>query len=353
VINLPALRGYLLEEVLAWLLKTSGYELLAVGDDSPDVLDQTSHGLVVRGRGAWHQADALGEFRHVPPFSLPVRLFLEAKFTRAKVGLGVVRNGHGVVHDVNENVVSSPRSAAGGPYRPRTRYRYNYAIFATRGFSREAQEYALAHQISLIDLSMPSFQPLRTLVETTVMEVHAGLDGTWPGQPPLVHTLREIFRGALEGVSATDSLLPDRAARPLQAMAETLRSRTGLGLVLAFPPAPFVLGLVPDDVSAFERYALRYPTHTVRLRRTDRRGAHPTWVVHPAQRPEAYAMAFGLPEQVEAWILDQDESVRSRTRWVKNRLLSAMTIYWLGDDHAHTFHLRYEPGELREGRTAR
>lgn len=68
VINLPALRGYLLEEVLAWLLKTSGYELLAVGDDSPDVLGQTNHGLVVRGRGAWHQADALGEFRHVPPF---------------------------------------------------------------------------------------------------------------------------------------------------------------------------------------------------------------------------------------------------------------------------------------------
>jgi hypothetical protein len=220
----------------------------------------------------------------------------------------------------------------------------------TRGFSRDAQEYALARQISLIDLSMLAFQPLRTLVETTADQARAGLEETWSGSTPLVHALRETVRRALEGSSEGVGSLPWSAAWPLQAMAEALRGRTGRGLVLAFPPAPFVLGLVPDDVSAFERYSLRHPTHAVRLRRTDRSGAHSTWVVHPVEQPDASTMTFGLPEQVEAWILDQDETVRSRTRWVKSRLLSTMTIYWLGDDHAHTFSLRYEPWELREGR---
>ncbi|WP_254407162.1 restriction endonuclease [Streptomyces sp. GMY02] len=56
------------------------------------------------------------------------------------------------MHDVNENVITSIRGV--GPSRPRTRYRYSYAIFSTSGFSRDAQEYALALQISLVDLSI-------------------------------------------------------------------------------------------------------------------------------------------------------------------------------------------------------
>ncbi|MEU7357513.1 MULTISPECIES: hypothetical protein [Streptomyces] len=136
------LRGYLLEEVVAWLLRSSGYELLSAADDKETnpahrVLEQRPSGLAVRGRGAWHQADALGEFRYVPPFSLPVRLFVEAKFTGRNVRLPTVRNGHGVVHDVNENMVTSVHGTE--PSRPRPRYHYSYAVFSTAGFNREAQ----------------------------------------------------------------------------------------------------------------------------------------------------------------------------------------------------------------------
>ncbi|ELS55817.1 hypothetical protein STVIR_3162 [Streptomyces viridochromogenes Tue57] len=77
------MRGYLLEEVLAWLLRSSGFEVLTADDDKDKepwkVLKEDKNGLLVRGRGAWHQVDALGQFRYVPPFSLPVRLFVEAK----------------------------------------------------------------------------------------------------------------------------------------------------------------------------------------------------------------------------------------------------------------------------------
>lgn len=140
-----ALRGYLLEEALALLLRGSGYRLLTDATGEPELI---AHGqeLLVRGRGAAHQVDVLGELLFTPAFSLPIRLFLEAKFA-GRMGLAVVRNAHGVVFDVNENYV--PRAAG---KRPERRYRYTYALFSTGGFTADAQQYAIAHQISLIDL---------------------------------------------------------------------------------------------------------------------------------------------------------------------------------------------------------
>jgi hypothetical protein len=71
----------------------------------PEALDWKRGALVVRGRGADHQADVLGNFALTPAFSLPIRMFLEAKSYSASCGLPIVRNAHGVIHDVNENFV--------------------------------------------------------------------------------------------------------------------------------------------------------------------------------------------------------------------------------------------------------
>jgi hypothetical protein len=84
----------------------------------------------------------LGEFAFTPAFSLPIWLFLEAKFTRTSCRLPVVRSAHRVIHDINENFVQSGKS------RARRRYQYAYALFSASGFTREAQDFALAHQIS-------------------------------------------------------------------------------------------------------------------------------------------------------------------------------------------------------------
>jgi hypothetical protein len=351
VITEAALRGYLLEEVLAWLLRSSGYEVLTAQDDQDKkpwkVLEERNHGLVVRGRGAWHQADTLGQFRYVPPFSLPVRLFVEAKFTRNRVRLPTVRNGHGVVHDVNENVMTTV-AVANGPRRPRTRYRYSYAIFSTSGFSRDAQEFALAHQISLVDLSMPDFAQLRTIVADTAEAVHAAMDAMTAAERPKTHEIRNFLRPLLLDLPTGPATTQPSVTAPLEALANSLTSRSTLGLILAFPAAPFVLGLASDNLYAFVDYARIHPTHAVRLQRLPHSAApHPVWQIRPQAEPDAYTLTFGLPEQVEAWIIDQDAGTPSRTRWVKQSMLSAMTVYWMDGDHAHTFQLRYEPAALR------
>lgn len=350
VIGKGPLRGYLLEEVLAWLLRSSGFEVLTHRDDQNKepwkVLKEDKNGLLVRGRGAWHQVDALGQFRYVPPFSLPVRLFVEAKYlTSTRVGLPTVRNGHGVIHDVNEGETTT--LTALGPRRPRTRYRYNYAIFSTSGFSKEAQDYALAHQISLIDLSAPDFAKLRDLVKSTADTVHAALEATLAAQRPKMHEIRAYLRGPLLDMYADDVHLPGMFREPLDDLAQALHSRSKLGLVLAFPAAPFVLGLASENLYGFVNYARKHPTHAVRLRRINQAASHPVWELRSAEHPDAYALRFGLPERVEAWIVEQDEGMPSRTRYVKRSMLSTMTLYWMDGEHAQTFQLRYEPGELR------
>lgn len=116
------LRGYLLEEALAWLLRNSGYELLTDKDQDPEALDWDRGALVVHGRGADHQVDVLGNFALTPAFSLPIRMFLEAKYYSTPCSLPVVRSAHGVIHDVNKNFVHPAGS------RPRRRYQYVYAL---------------------------------------------------------------------------------------------------------------------------------------------------------------------------------------------------------------------------------
>nr|PPQ62730.1 hypothetical protein C5F59_39390 [Streptomyces sp. QL37] len=312
------------------------------------VLEERNHGLVVRGRGAWHQADTLGQFRYVPPFSLPVRLFVEAKFTQSKVKLSTIRNGHGVMHDVNENVITTVTTSS-GPRRPRTRYRYSYAIFSTSGFTQDAQEFALAHQISLVDLSVPDFKKLRDLVSETAKDVHAAMKALPAAELPAINEIRNYLRRPLLDLWDEPVASDPSVTTPLDVLADSLQSRSTLGLILAFPAAPFVLGLASDDLYAFVNYALEQPTHHVRLRRLRQSAPHRVWEIRPLDAPDAYTLTFGLPEQIEAWILNQNAGAPSRTRWVKESILSAMTVYWMNGDHAHTFQLRYEAAELLQG----
>lgn len=167
MISEAALKGYLLEEALAWVLHGSGYRLLVHKSQDPGELEDGRNGLCVKGRGAEHQVDVLGEFVVTPSFSLPIRLFLEAKFCRQACQLHVVRNAHGVIHDINENFgLTSTRSR-------RKRYRYEYALFSTSGFTKEARDFATAQLISLVDLSGGSFVWLRESIEIAAEDLFA------------------------------------------------------------------------------------------------------------------------------------------------------------------------------------
>jgi hypothetical protein len=319
-VSTPAqLGGYLLEEALAWLLRNSGYRLLVDHSQDPDELVLNGNGLCMKGRGAEHQVDVLGEFAFTPAFSLPIRLFLEAKFTRQKTDLPVVRNAHGVIHDINENFVHGPGQ------RLRKRFRYVYAIFSAKGFTQNAQDFALAQQISLVDLSGASFGWLRDAIEAAA----STLDGlqeqygirsfpvSWMrGQPRrLLGTLPmptelDIFP-RLPGTKAY--LFADSAYPVLNRLALTLRERTGTELLMGFPAAPFVLPLAVDDVTRFLDYASVRPDHKIRLRWAGQ-GTEAEWRVSPAEQQDAvdreleeYQLAFNLPDHLESWISEYEE----------------------------------------------
>lgn len=104
MISVSSLRGYVLEELLAALLQASGYDLLVDASQDPAALAMAGNGLRIRGRGADHQVDVLGQLRIRVPFMHRLRLFVEAKYRSDPVGLADVRNALGVINDETSTI---------------------------------------------------------------------------------------------------------------------------------------------------------------------------------------------------------------------------------------------------------
>ncbi|GAA2274665.1 hypothetical protein GCM10010430_70830 [Kitasatospora cystarginea] len=351
------LQGYLLEEALSWLLRNSGYSLLTEVRHDPEELTIGYGGaLCVRGRSARHQVDVLGEFAFTPAFSLPVRMFLEAKFKNRPCDLAVVRNAHGVLHDVNQNFavggMSNPGEGAGAG-RPRRRYQYVYALFSTSGFTSDAQRYAIAHQISLVDLSGPSFARLLTVIERTADELLALATKHVLDKLPLTD-VRARLRYELGTASVPpdkDFALPVRDALidVIMRFTTALTAHTSTELLLGFPAAPFILPLATSDAGAFLQHAESHPAHHVRIQR---RGHHTDaeWTVTPLDNTGAYELAFKLPPHVEQWISEIEESERARAVKIKRDFFSAITIYRdRPAGGATTYQLLYDRAAMANG----
>lgn len=262
VVSTPALRGYVLEEMLAALLKSSGYDLIVDEKQDPDALVISGNGLRIHGRGADHQVDVLGQLRIRIPFMHRLRLFLEAKYREAPTGLSDLRNALGVINDVNEYY--SANGTGVGSRGPR--YQYRYALFSASGFTANAQRYAITHQISLIDLSGPEFSWILGLVDRFTAQFQ-GLSDRDPEAPYPVARIREILRRALgtwpdpeggregtfadaaefamSGSDAGSTRLPwGDVARIASEAAEAVDEGR---LYLAFTDAPFILLLQADE----------------------------------------------------------------------------------------------------------
>ncbi|WP_405735150.1 restriction endonuclease [Streptomyces sp. NBC_01537] len=342
-----ALRGYLLEESLAWLLRFSGYRLLVHEDQDPVELVTQGETLRVRGRGALHQVDVLGEFVFTPAFSMPVRLFLEAKFYKDPCGLEIVRNAHGVVHDVNENFMTHAGT------RPRQRYQYSYALFSANGFTADAQRYALAHQISLVDLSGASLSWLVGAISSTAWMLYEAQKHLAESEPFPVTWMRAELRKALETspvnllpqATVTEGKFKQVAGAAIVQFVAVLRQRSDSELLLGFPSAPFILPLVADDHRRFLAYAEEKPDHAVRIRRRGAGGAA-EWTLSPLSAAAAYELTFKLPEHVEGWISDVAGKERRRTLEVKEQFLSTITIYRMNGGGVRAYQLRYEASSL-------
>lgn len=149
--KIESIRGLVLEEIILHLLQMVGYRLVEPPEDGNTRSGKA--GTEVRGRGAWHQIDVYAAFDHTPAFVYPLRMLMEAKCYKKsnKVGVETVRNAVGVLKDIAENYFSYS-SASGSSDLDLKMQRFNFvsAIFSASGFSKPAQEYAIAHQIFLI-----------------------------------------------------------------------------------------------------------------------------------------------------------------------------------------------------------
>ncbi len=146
--TISQIRGMLLEEAVLYLLRTSGYTpVLSAGSD-PTLYNGHS-GLEVFGRGGKHQIDAIADPIISLPFSNSSRLLVEAKcFSGGRpVGLHIIRNTVGVLKDVSEFWVPPNDPNRLLTIRP---YHYQFAIFSASGYSIDAERYAFAHDIYLI-----------------------------------------------------------------------------------------------------------------------------------------------------------------------------------------------------------
>ncbi|WP_437557360.1 hypothetical protein [Acidithiobacillus sulfuriphilus] len=161
--NIAQIRGALLEEAVLFLLKNIDYEPYDQTLLSPNQLQymRAGHsGLEIRGRGTWHQLDAFALWKHSPAFMYPLHIIVEAKCyaPNSPVCVDVPRNIVGVLKDISENYFSyeQKENHFHGP-----RYNYAAAIFSTSGFTKGAVEYAVAHQVFLIQYeNVPVIQPL-------------------------------------------------------------------------------------------------------------------------------------------------------------------------------------------------
>lgn len=170
--TIPQIRGALLEEAILFLLDKAGYKTVEVSPSAVG-LKHGHSGLEVEGRGAWHQIDALVTPTYSLPFTHPIRLMIEAKcYKKHKIDIKTVRNTIGVQKDISENYFTLKQSSKSTSHIQIPRYNYLSAIFSTSGFTRGAFNYALAHQVFLIQYKdVPIIQPLIDVIRE-LDEIH-------------------------------------------------------------------------------------------------------------------------------------------------------------------------------------
>jgi hypothetical protein len=348
-----ALAGYLLEELIAKLVQNAGYRLLTNQWQDPNDLSTNRSGdLLVKGRGANHQVDVLGEFTVVPPFSQPLRLFVEAKATKPAIGLPIIRNAVGTITDVNEAWMINYSTN-------RVRRHYRYALFSTGGFTLPAQEYALAHQISLIDLSGPEWSDLRDIAREGAEEVLALNRGRVKAIP--LRNVREALRDALHtgtDFSPQNGPLDEDLLLVAEILNQRLEEAIG-GALLAFPVGQQVLLARPDNLNLFLERATRDPEHQVRMtvEREQSKTRARTWVVRPISNYQnSYTLRLTLPAAIEAQALAESDR-RSQVMSAKSELGGQLDIFWDPrpfDNSAfpgpRLFRLLFAGRELRERR---
>lgn len=348
-ISVESLRGYLLEETLAYLIRTTGYKLLV--DQSQDSLELVNrgNGLRVKGRGGEHQVDVLGELQWIPAFTFPLRLFVEAKYRNGKTGIDAVRNAVAVLLDVNEKYAGTIETEYGQTLMQTQSilpkyYRYVYALFSASGFSKDAIKMALAHQISLIDLRGNEFNALRTVIGDVA---DACVERRVEYRGRFVKRIREMIRNELETwpyeVPITDENINE--IYPLRQIIQPLidSAREYGELFVAMTKGPFMLVMKADNPNRFTNYVWQHPRHKVTITWSKYLNDSLTWLIKPVQDQQAYTLSFSIPEILGEWIFGESERARKNALHVKKEYFSEITIYRQIGGVDYLYRLEYDP----------
>ena len=365
-ISKDTLRGYILEEVLAYLIRNTGYRLLVDASQDTQELDSRPNGLVVRGRGAVHQVDVLGELAWIPAFTYPLRLFVEAKFRNARTGIPEVRNLVATLLDVNQNNFPQPVRAGGGTPQLRPKYYYTGAIFSTSGFSGPAMDMALAHNVSLIDLGTPEFAALLAAInqvtdaimatfasdetkaeaEDDTLVIAQPSEGALP-RGRFVLALRSALRSRLETLTARmrddvyglSADIEPTLNPAVQAAFEMRELFVGMGR------GPYMLVMKADDPEAFLRFAREQPAHRVHISWSRAEDNARTWHIVPSHSNQAYRLSFRLPRPIYEWIFSS-ENVRRAALDAKQQFFSTIHIYHRESNRDLLVRLEFNPREI-------
>jgi len=352
-ISPASLAGYILEEVLAYLVRTTGYDLLVDPTQDPIALTKGPNGLQVRGRGGDHQVDVLGQLRWVPTFTFPLRLFIEAKFRRNPMGIPVVRNAIGAVLDINQfNQIGR------GQVSLSPRYYYAYAIFSTSGFADPAQDMALAHQISLIDLSGNEYSQLLTRIFQTAKDLSAAWsNGSEHGRSRSVQSIRDVLRRDLGTLPSDVGEVTDASRDPelSSLLSPVVSSCKEVGeLFVAMPNGPYMLLLKARNPANFLQFCMKYPRHKVRIQLGDAFGPSSPWTITPMRTnpdDETYELSFMIPSRISQWIFEgsTNRDPRSIARSVKKTLLSNISVIRHEEQQDYLFQLEWDSDSLLRG----
>lgn len=293
-------KGYLLELVLAKLLKVNGYDLVIT--TSTDIV-QRGNGLNVKGRGGYHQFDSLGTFRITPPFVYPIRLFLEAKFYAAtyKVGIDRVRMGVGILQDVNTNYSTVHMTSV---ELELPKYNYNYAIFSTSGFTDDAQRMAIAHKIYLMDLSSGCYSWIKDFINQIVdrlFNLHS-VNGESIGKD-IVNDFKEKFTtwiGNLNDYSLNNWIDIDYQDSVISEFKHRLEVVDSI--YIASTKSSQIIALIPDNDDKFRESLRRNPHQDVTI--TWNESENGTWIVRPTVDNGEYRLTFQLPPIIQDYIFN-------------------------------------------------
>lgn len=293
----PQVKGYLLEIVLAKLLKVNGYDLVTSTDN--EIVDLPRNGLNIKGRGGYHQFDSLGTFRITPPFVYPIRLFLEAKFYSSnKVGIDRVRMGIGILQDVNTNYSTVTMS---DEELRLPKYNYNYAIFSTSGFTGDAQRLALAHKIYLIDLSSGYYKWIKDFINQIVDRLFSRNNDDISSR--VFNDFKEDFSRWINNLNYNQLDRWFDFDYQLSVVNEFVNQMQNVrSIYIASTKSSQIIALIPYNDDDFRNSLLRNPHQKVTI--TWNENENDVWIVRPNGNYVQYRLTFQLPSIIRDYIFN-------------------------------------------------